>query len=187
MWTWLKDNGTALIALATILTAVLTSNNAIHHRLNDIRADMNQRFDAQDKRLDGLEADMNQRFDAQDKRIDGLEADMNQRFDAQDKRIDDLKADMNQRFDAQDKYINQRFDAQDKYMSQRFDIQDKRLDGLTDEVSQVHRLSDRITETTCDSTRLNNSFRPQTLPRPELSPSRSQPTFHVKPHPAFRS
>ena len=127
MWTWLKDNGTALIALATILTAVLTSNSAIHHRLNDIRTDVNQRFDAQDKRLDGLKADVNQRFDAQDKRLD------------------DLKADMNQRFDAQDKYINQRFNAQDKYMSQRFDIQDKRLDGLTDEVSQVHRLSDRVT------------------------------------------
>lgn len=120
MWIWLKDNGTALIALATILTAVLTSNNAIHHRLNDIRTDMNQRFDAQDKRIYDLEADMNQRFDAQDKYI-------------------------NQRFDAQDKYINQRFDAQEKYMSQRFDVQDKRLDGLSDEVSQVHRLSDRIT------------------------------------------
>ncbi len=116
MWNWLKDNGTALIALATILTVILTSNNAIHHRLNDIRTDMNQRFDAQDKYI-------NQRFDA-----------VNQRFDAQDKRIDDLEADMNQRFDAQNKYINQRFDAQDK-----------RLDRLTDEVSEVRRLSDRIT------------------------------------------
>ena len=98
MWNWLKDNGTALIALAAILTVILTSNNAIHHRLNDIRTDMNQRFDAQNKRIDDLEADMNQRFD-----------------------------------------------AQDKYMNQRFDAQDKRFDRLTDEVSEIRRLSDRIT------------------------------------------
>ena len=78
MWTWLKDNGTALIALATILTAVLTSNNAIHHRLNDIRTDVNQRFDAQDKRFDDLKADMNQRFDIQDKRLDGLTDEVSQ-------------------------------------------------------------------------------------------------------------
>lgn len=30
------------------------SNNALHHRLNDIRTDMNHRFDAQDKRLDRI-------------------------------------------------------------------------------------------------------------------------------------
>jgi exonuclease VII large subunit len=89
MWTWLKDNGTALIALATILTAVLTSNNAIHHRLNDIRTDVNQRFDAQDKRLDDLKADINQRFDAQDKY-------MNQRFDIQGKRLDGLTDEVSQ-------------------------------------------------------------------------------------------
>ena len=33
-------------------------------------------------------------------------------------------------------------------MNQRFDTQDKRLDRLTDEVSEVHRLSDRITRNT---------------------------------------
>ncbi len=61
MWNWLKDDGTALIVLAAILTVILTSNNAIHHRLNDIRTDMNQRFDA-----------VNQRFDAQDQRLGRL-------------------------------------------------------------------------------------------------------------------
>ena len=72
MWNWLKDNGTALIALATILTVILTSNNAIHHRLNDIRTDMNQRFDAQDKYINQSFDAVNQRFDAQDKRLDRL-------------------------------------------------------------------------------------------------------------------
>ena len=99
MQDWIKENSvpitiaaSTVVALATVLTVILTSINSIHHRLDD----MNQR-------LNDIRAEMNQRFDAQDKHI-------NQRFDAQDKHI-------NQRFDAQDKYINQRFDAVD----QRFD------------------------------------------------------------------
>ena len=67
---------------------------------------------------------------------------MNQRFDQQDKRIDDLRAEMNQRFDQQDKYINIRFDAAD----QRFDAQDERLDLLTNEVSELRKLTVSIIE-----------------------------------------
>ena len=99
MQDWIKENSvpitivtSTVVALATVLTVILTSTNSIHHRLDDMN-----------HRLNDMRAEMNQRFDAQDKHI-------NQRFDAQDKHI-------NQRFDAQDKYINQRFDAVD----QRFD------------------------------------------------------------------
>ena len=76
---------------------------------------------------------IHQRFDAQD-----------QRLDAQSKRLDDLKADMGQRFDAQDKHINQRFDAQDKYMNQRFDAVDQRLERLENDVSELRKLSERV-------------------------------------------
>ena len=85
---------------------------------------VDQRFNAQEKLI-------NQRFDAQDRRIDNLEADMNRRFDAQDKRIDNLEADMNRRFDAQDK---------------RFDAQDKRFDRLTDDISELRKLTVGISE-----------------------------------------
>ena len=67
---------------------------------------------------------------------------MNQRFDQQDKRIDDLRAEMNQRFDQQDKYVNTRFDAVD----QRLDAQDERLDLLTNEVSELRKLTVSIIE-----------------------------------------
>ncbi len=69
---------------------------------------------------------------------------IHQRFDAQAKRLDDLKAEMNQRFDAQDKHINQRFDDQDKYINQRFDAVDRRLAGLENDVSDLRKLSDRV-------------------------------------------
>ena len=65
---------------------------------------------------------IHQRFDAQDKYI-------NQRFDAQDKRTDDLKSEINQRFDAVD---------------QRFDAQDKRIEDLAKDVSELRKLSERV-------------------------------------------
>ena len=76
----------------------------------------------------GLVTVIDLRFDAQDKLIDQRFTDQNklidQRFDAQDRRIDDLKADMTRRFDAQD----------------------ERLDRLTDEVSELRKLTVGITE-----------------------------------------
>jgi rRNA maturation protein Nop10 len=87
---------------------------------------------------------INQRFDAQDKRIDDLRADMNQRFDDQNKyfnqRIDDQNRFILQGFDT----VNQRFDAQDKYINQRFDAQDRRIEDLAKDVSELRKLSDRV-------------------------------------------
>ena len=60
---------------------------------------------------------------------------MDQHFNTIDQRFGDLRVDMNARFDAQDKYINQRFDAQDKH-----------LDSLTNEVSQLRKLTVGIIE-----------------------------------------
>ncbi len=83
MQDWIKENSvpitivlSTVVALATVLTVILTSTNSIHHRLddmnqrlNDMRAEMNQRFDAQDKYI-------NQRFDAMDQRLERLENDV---------------------------------------------------------------------------------------------------------------
>ena len=117
---WTRENAGTIVAVGTMLIAFtaliqFAVLNPIH-----------QRFDAQAKRLDDLKAEMNQRFDAQDKHI-------NQRFDDQDKYI-------NQRFDA----VDQRFDAQDKYINQRFDEVDRRLAGLENDVSDLRKLSDRV-------------------------------------------
>ena len=71
MANWVKDNKTpitvvvsAVGTIAVILGVMLTSINTIHYRLDDtnqrfsdLRAEMNQRFDAQDKRIDDLEND----------------------------------------------------------------------------------------------------------------------------------
>ena len=81
---------------------------------------VDQRFNAQEKLISQRFNAVDQRFDAQDKYI-------NQRFDAVD-----------QRFDA----VDQRFDAQD----QRFDAQAQRLDRLTDEVSELRKLTVGISE-----------------------------------------
>ena len=56
---------------------------------------------------------------------------MHQRFDAIDQRFDDLY-----------KYIDERFNAVD----QRFNAVDQRLDSLTSEVSELRKLTARITE-----------------------------------------
>ena len=83
----------------------------------------NQRFNAQEKLI-------SQRFDAQDRSI-------SQRFDAQDKSI-------SQRFDA----VDQRFDAQDKRIDDFKDDMNRHLDRLTNEVSELrkltHSISDRV-------------------------------------------
>ena len=126
---WITENKTpitiavsSIIAVAAIVGTLQTSTNSIHHRLDD----MNHRLNDMNHRLNDVRADMNQRFDAQDKHF-------NQRFDAQDKHF-------NQRFDDQDRYINQRFDAVD----QRLDAQDRRIEDLANGISELRKLSDRV-------------------------------------------
>ena len=52
---------------------------------------------------------------------------------------------VNQRIDDQIKYINQRFDDQNKSINQRFDAQDRRIEDLVEGVSELRKLSDRVT------------------------------------------
>ena len=133
MKTWLKDNVPVIGALAgAVLAFVAILQLAIVGPMNrgfdDLRAEMNQRFEAVDQRLGDMNLSMNQRFD-------DMNRSMSQRFEAVDQRFDDMNRTMNQRFDQQDKYINTRFEAVDR-----------RLDQLTGEVSGLRTLINGIGE-----------------------------------------
>ena len=70
---------------------------------------------------------------------------MHQGFDAVNQRIDDQIKYINQRLNDQNKSINQRFDDQNKSINQRFDAQDRRIEDLVKGVSELRKLSDRVT------------------------------------------
>ena len=82
------------------------------------------------------------RFDAQDRFNSQLYELVNQRLDAQDRLINQQFEAVNHRLDAQDRLINQQFEA----VNHRLDAQDKRLDRLTDEISELRRLTVGISE-----------------------------------------
>ena len=81
------------------------------------------------RRIDDLRTDINQRLNDQNAHI-------SQRFNDQDRLI-------NQRFNDQERLINQRFDA----VNQRFDTIDQRLEHLETDVSELHRLNERVSRT----------------------------------------
>ena len=105
MWNWIRNNGTGILAVGAVITALHLSVGSINHRMDDTHrrlddalgrlGDVNQGIR---QSIRDLKAAVDQRFDAQDARIDDLVTDVNRRFE-------DLRADMNQRFDAQDKRI----------------------------------------------------------------------------------
>ena len=129
-WNWIKDNAGAITATIMAITVILGGFTGIIQF--GIINPMHQRFDAVDQRVDAVD----QRVDAVNQRFDAVD----QRFDAVDQRIDDLRAEMNTRFDTQDKYMNARFNA----VNQRFDAQDQRLQRLENDVSELRKLSERV-------------------------------------------
>ena len=133
MSSWLKEKGSALGAIAGMIAAFVAVLQVF------VVSPMNHRFDAMETHLDQRVGDLTA---LTNQRIDNLTALTNQRIDdlmaLMNQRIDDLMALMNQRFEA----VDQRFDTQD----QRFDAQDKRLDSLTNEVSELRKLTVGIIE-----------------------------------------
>ena len=135
IWNWIEDNaGPVMVTIAvlggfagiiqfSVVRPMQQGFNAVNQRIDDQNKSINQRIDDQNKSI-------NQRFDDQNKAI-------NQRFDAVDQRFDDQNKYINQRFDA----VDQRFDA----MDQRFDAQDRRIEDLVEDVSELRKLSDRVT------------------------------------------
>ena len=129
MNTWLKDNGPVIGALAGVVVAIVAALQFVvvgplSRDFQNLRMEMNARFDAQDRH-------MNARFD-----------DVNQRFDDVNQRFDDLRGEMNTRFDV----VNQRFNDLRDDMDKRFEAVNERLDGLTGEVSELRKLTVSITE-----------------------------------------
>ncbi len=126
MKTWLKDNVPVIGALAgAVLAFVAILQLAVVGPMNrgfdDLRAEINQRFEAVDQRLGDMNRGMNQR-------------------------LDDMNRSMDKRFDDMNRSMNQRFDQQDKYMNTRFEAVDRRLDQLTGEVSELRTLVTGIGE-----------------------------------------
>ena len=84
MSSWLRDKGGAMGAIAGTIAAFVAALQLF------VVGPMNQRFDAMERylgqRINDLTAQMNQRFDAQDQRFDAQD----RRFDAQDQRLDRL-------------------------------------------------------------------------------------------------
>ena len=98
MKTWLKDNVPVIAALAGAVVAFvailqLAIVGPMNRGFDDLRAEINQRFEAVDQRLGDMNRGMNQR-------------------------LDDMNRSMNQRFDQQDKYMNTRFEAVDRRLDQ---------------------------------------------------------------------
>ena len=117
IWNWIEDNAGPI----AVTIAVLGGFAAII-QFSVVRP-MHQGFDAVNQRIDDQIKYINQRMNDQNKSI-------NQRFDAVD-----------QRFDA----VDQRFDDQNKSINQRFDAQDRRIEDLVKDVSELRKLSDRVT------------------------------------------
>ena len=146
MWKRIKENAPAAAAIATVFVGFaaivqLGVLNPIQQRIDDLQTAMNQRFEDQNasinRRIDDLQAGLDLRFEDQN-------ASINQRFA-------DQNASINQRFEDQTRSINQRFDDQNSSINQRFDAIDQRLGGidlrierLIGDVSDLRKLSDRV-------------------------------------------
>lgn len=83
MRTWLKHNAPVIGAVAGVIVALVAVLQVT------VVGPMNRRFEDVNKRFDDLRADISQRFDQQDKY-------MNSRFDAVDQRFDRLADDVSE-------------------------------------------------------------------------------------------
>ncbi len=81
--------------------AVMAREAWTDQRLDDLKENVNERFDQVDKRFDRVEGEMNARFDKVDKRFDKVEGEMkagfvevNGRIDSVQERIDSMQRTM---------------------------------------------------------------------------------------------
>ena len=130
MPTYFERHGHTIITLAAIVAAfvgVVTING--------------NRFDAQDRRLDAQDKLIGQLFELVNQRLDAQDRLINQHFEGVNRQFQGVNRQfqgVNQHFEA----VNQQFEA----VNQRLDGHDKRLERLTDEVSELRRLTVGISE-----------------------------------------
>ncbi len=104
IWNWIRKNAGSITATGTILGVIagivqFGVINPIHQRFDDMNQrfdDMNQRFDDMNQRFDHFRAEMNTRFEAQDKYINQRFDAVDQRFDNMDERIDRLTGEVSE-------------------------------------------------------------------------------------------
>ncbi|MEK6622199.1 MAG: hypothetical protein AABY74_00630 [Planctomycetota bacterium] len=59
-----------------------TVDKGLNKRIDDLRSEMNGRFEGVNKRIDDLHSEMNSRFEGVNKRINDLHSEMDSRFDS---------------------------------------------------------------------------------------------------------
>ena len=133
MWNWIRNNGTGILAVGAVITALHFSVGSINHRIDDTH----RRLDDALGRLGNVNQGIRQS-------ISDLKAAVEQRFDAQDARIDDLATDINRRFENFREDVNRRFEDLRADMNQRFDAQDKRIEDLARGLVDLRTLGDRV-------------------------------------------
>ena len=126
MWNWIRNNGTGILAVGAVITALHFSAGSINHRIDDTH-----------RRLDDVNQGIRQG-------TSDLKAAVDQRFDAQDARIVDLATDVDRRFENLREDVNRRFEDLRAGMNQRFDAQDKRIEDLARGLVDLHTLGDRV-------------------------------------------
>ena len=105
--------GLAELIQAQIKTAMQIEGKPDLQNVDEVRRSPAGTLIRLEGKIDALKDEMDQRFQAVDQRFDDLKSEINQRFQAVDQRFDALKTEMDQRFDALGSEINHRFDAQD--------------------------------------------------------------------------
>lgn len=68
----------------------LAADKGLNKRIDDLRSEMNGRFEGVNKRIDDLHSEMNSRFEVVNKRIDDLHTEMDGRFEEVNHRFDTL-------------------------------------------------------------------------------------------------
>ncbi|MDR2175075.1 MAG: apolipoprotein A1/A4/E family protein [Synergistaceae bacterium] len=121
----------------------------IEKAVNDLRVEMNVRFDKMEKSVDSRFDEMKKSVDS---RFDKMEKSVDSRFDKMEKSVDS-------RFDKMEKSVDSRFDEMEKSVDSRFDKVDSRFDKMEKSVDlrfekvdieignlrgEVKRLDDRL-------------------------------------------
>ncbi|WP_045210982.1 hypothetical protein [Desulfonatronovibrio magnus] len=96
--------------------------------IRSILTQMEKRFEQSDKRYEELRLDMNARFEQVDKRFEQVD----KRFEQVDRRFVEMREDMSARFEQVDK----RFEEMRMDMNARFEQVDKRFEALTSRIDR---------------------------------------------------
>ena len=124
--TWLRENVAVIGAIAGVLVALVTVLQLVvvgpmNGRFDDLRSEINQRFDQQGKY-------MNARFDAVDQRFEEQNKYMNARFDAVDQRFDAVE----QRLDRLETEVSEL-----RSLGERISRSEGRIDLLTEQLQVI--------------------------------------------------